>query len=363
MNRSFPTSLSRTLTSELHDVYSAHASLCNPPSIEVRVSSPISTVGAPVQLGLFCCSSAGIAAKCRITLYGGELLSESDFRGADGGRVKTHARTLPGTSNILDGLAYAAMYRRPTPSSAAELDFYSTAPAFLFHPQASDHSAEALLRFRFSPKGFMINSAQSSAGKANVRWENWSGLDAVQQMRFGVMKVLVATRRIEQGEELFIAHYQNSDEREHKFYASGASESNIIASATSTVTSLQPPRSSSASSSISSSSSSTLTIDDTVILPECSIPMLDSTSLILEGRFGEALQRLDAEGYLYIREVIEPRDIEKLRAVLINALKRKGAINKEEQAIKGETHAAYAVHCESCCTWHGDTMPYDMLTI
>jgi hypothetical protein len=140
-----------------------HPNLAGGAKVEIRaLGAPFSKVGEPCQLGLF--TKKKFPAGAELLLYGGIRRHEDEYgRGEHAGkenteREKSHARRIPGTDYVLDGLPYANMCARVIPLTQAALDALPSLPASTFLPCGS-YGADAIRRWFQTPKGFMANSS------------------------------------------------------------------------------------------------------------------------------------------------------------------------------------------------------------
>lgn len=141
-------------------------------------------------------------------MYGGVLVHRNDLRNLP----HTHARRIPNSDYILDGLPLARMLLRPVPrteSRLLELMVAGIDPLLPSSRAAGAFTAAELARFEQSPLGFMANTAE--AHKCNVGIESHS-VTVGGGLRYGV-PMLVATSDIRAGEEI-LSPYNTSEGRQ-----------------------------------------------------------------------------------------------------------------------------------------------------
>lgn len=114
--------------------------------------------------------------------------------------IKTHARRVPGSGHVLDGLPQACMYHRPIPRTLSALNAAVRAGMAPLLPRLSRFTSAQLQLFRDSAFGFMANTARKSECNVSVAYR------PVMTGRRGDTKLevplLIATRVIKKGEEI-----------------------------------------------------------------------------------------------------------------------------------------------------------------
>jgi hypothetical protein len=185
------------------------------PRLELRIheAQSAAALDEPIQFGLFAKAGArGMVPPVvfrtgdRVSMYGGVLVHSRDLRDLP----HSHARRIPDSDYVLDGLPLAHMLLRPVPrtlSRLTELLVAGIAP-LLPSSRPGAFTAAELARFEQSPLGFMANTAE--AHKCNVRVASFSV--PVGDMRYGV-PMLVASADIRAGEEI-LSPYNTSESRQ-----------------------------------------------------------------------------------------------------------------------------------------------------
>jgi hypothetical protein len=144
-----------------------------------------------------------------ITPYGGIPVSSKEY--CDGGIAAgcplTHARSIPNTSFVLDGLPFARMVQRPIPDDADGLQRIIADGIEVLMPTVKDgFTPEQIRAFRRSPIGYMINTA--SAKEVNCRIQTVSIADGTTDIPF-----IYASRSIPSNEELFCSYHNNEQQQ------------------------------------------------------------------------------------------------------------------------------------------------------
>jgi hypothetical protein len=174
-------------------------------NIALRVDRELSStnIDSPVQLSLH--AARDIPAGTVVCHYGGMPVFERSLHISVPAEVdiKSHARRLPGSGFVLDGLPYSWMITRPIPRTIEQLNrFVASGPAALLPTPASTRFTSVELEwFNTTPMGFMANTAVAVNTKiAYVKLDT-----AVETLQ---LPVLVAVRDISQGEEI-LSPYNN----------------------------------------------------------------------------------------------------------------------------------------------------------
>ena len=105
----------------------------------------------PIQFGLY--ATVTHRSGSEVTPYGGILRDITAFAP---NASKRHARKIPNTSFVLDGLPLAKMFRRPVPHTKEGLQALLNAGMDPLLPSSADDAA--MQRFRSSAFGFMANT-------------------------------------------------------------------------------------------------------------------------------------------------------------------------------------------------------------
>jgi hypothetical protein len=136
-----------------------------------------------------------------VTWYGGLPVLKRSF--ALHKLPKTHARLIPGTAFVLDGLPLAEMLKRPVLADAAQLS-WAAAHMNQLRPDdpSSPFTAAEVELWRSTPIGYMINTADGEEVN-NVRIHTVLFADRTCEI-----PLMRATREIQVGEELMCAYHQ-----------------------------------------------------------------------------------------------------------------------------------------------------------
>jgi hypothetical protein len=192
------------------DLDSPHSPLCLPGGdacVEVRIQAEQSRIrlDQPVQFGLYATAAHSVGQL--VTPYGGLLRDVSDFDPNDKGAM-SYGRRLPNSSFVLDGLPLACMFSRPVPRTEQGLQVALQEGMQPLLPSGDPFSPQQLELFGRSAFGFMANTAAPS---------QWNVKVAYQSVRVGDMSqqtpVLVASRAIAEGEEIFCPYNSNEGKR------------------------------------------------------------------------------------------------------------------------------------------------------
>jgi hypothetical protein len=195
------------------------------PKLEIRIDAVRSAAALdkPIQFGLFVKDVASAAAAAAapvvfrkgdlVTMYGGMLVDATDVPPD----LRSHARRVPSTGWVLDGLPFAWMLKRPVPGTKerfAELLVAGIGPLL---PSEPFFTAEEVRRFLATPLGFMSNTARREL--CNVR---------IREVRVGSdisfeVPALFANRDILAGEEI-LSRYNTPEGRELASSPSSSSE-------------------------------------------------------------------------------------------------------------------------------------------
>ena len=185
----------------LSQLYKAdpHASLDNGLRLEVDVER--CHIGEPLQFRVV--ADRPFHRGEAVTWYGGLPVFKRSF--AAHNLPKTHARLIPSSDFVLDGLPLAWMLQRPVLTDAAQLNWAAAHMNQLRpdHPSSPFTAVEVNL-WRSTPIGYMINTADDG-GVNNV---------CIQHVPFAHRTCEIprmhATRDIQVGEELLCAYHQFS---------------------------------------------------------------------------------------------------------------------------------------------------------
>jgi hypothetical protein len=239
---------------------SAFAPLCAfppDPLVELRIQEEMSAAALdmPVQFGLYArqstsaaaCAAApadfqlpAAAAETRpvfragdhVAMYGGLLRHTSEIDGAH----CSHARRVPDSDFVLDGLPNAMLLKRPAPHTPDGLKLLVTAGMQPLLPSESRCSKEDVQRFFSGPLGFMSNTAAPQ--QCNVRMEH-QAVNLGGGLVYQIPK-LVAVCDIFPGDEILLP-YNSNEARRIRAMASPAEGGGSSASgAGSRVPALQP---------------------------------------------------------------------------------------------------------------------------
>jgi hypothetical protein len=194
--------------------------------LEIRIDAVRSAAALdkPIQFGLFvknisaAAAAAGSPVMFRkdelVTMYGGMLFNESDIPPD----LRSHARRIPSTGWVLDGLPFAWMLKRPVPGTKARLAELVAAGIEPLLPSEPFFTAEEVESFKTTPLGFMSNTARREL--CNVRVGDKKVL--VGGMRYRV-PALFAKGDILAGEEI-LCLYNTPEGRELASSPSSSSE-------------------------------------------------------------------------------------------------------------------------------------------
>jgi hypothetical protein len=192
------------------------------PRVQLRIQYALSAAALhqPVQFGLYAmlddapCDRAAAAPAAaalepalafrageQVCMYGGVLRHSDDV----GSACSSHARRIPDSDLVLDGLPLASLLRRPVPRTQSRLLQLCADGVQSLLPAEPRCSQEDVRRFFSSPLGFMSNTAEPQ--RCNVRVAQHSvplgGGLTYQVPRF------VATRDIRAGEEILCPYHSN----------------------------------------------------------------------------------------------------------------------------------------------------------
>lgn len=170
--------------------------------LELQVDAARCCIGQPIQFRILAARVFHMGEL--VTWYGGLPIAKSNY--ALHHLAKTHARGIPNTDYVLDGLPLAAMLSRPVLISLEHLVALDSATATLLpsasHAGCSSFSATEVELWRSTPVGYMINTA--GAGEATnlcIKLTPWLH-------RTCDIPSLHAARDIQAGEELLSPYNQ-----------------------------------------------------------------------------------------------------------------------------------------------------------
>jgi hypothetical protein len=249
--------------------------------VELRISKLHSTLNQPVQFGLFAkqahkLSTLGeppcVAIKEgeEVCAYGGLVQHESLFR--KHGWPRTHARVLPGGIIVLDGRPLAAMIQRPVATDQNGLDLLLQAGMQSLLPSTKSFPKWMVDRFQSSGFGFMANTSTTRSADRNVRISFRSV--TIAGIIYDV-PVLTATRDILVDEEILSPY--NTPEASQRSAAALAQ-------------------------------------------PFYAHEMEDSTSLLKQQDWDGLGRRLQEQGFLLLRGVLEEDDVQQARTKMLEHL-------------------------------------------
>ena len=174
-------------------------------NVAVQIN-PNSQVGKQLDFRLV--ANRNIGDGEAVTHYGGIPVHTSEYKAGrlGAGLEHTHARSLPGSDYVLDGLPFASMLTRPTPRSAEELEQLQLQGMEPLWPTNRDHTGLELGKFMQTPMGFLVNTAgPGQANNVGIAWVRLVG-------NLHMVPVLHALRAIREGEEL-LCPYNNEEQR------------------------------------------------------------------------------------------------------------------------------------------------------
>lgn len=207
------------------------------PLLELRPHSVLSQLGSPLQFGLFARTVTYVehgearpvifSAGDVICGYGGVLLHKGQLKPPSRVDVavnsavaaalppRSHARRVPGSDYILDGLPFACMLRRPVPRCPAELTDIVTAGLEPLLPSSSLFSPQEILRYHLSPLGYMANTASGTQCNVHIGVKRVKLAPGATSLDFSV-PVLVASRDIREGDEILSPYGLAANAHEQK---------------------------------------------------------------------------------------------------------------------------------------------------
>jgi hypothetical protein len=190
----------------LQDLYNRHGKVFDGIRLDIDQRLSSRDLSRGIQ---FCVMSKRPIVKGElITPYGGVAVHNKEYRklgGVAAGCPLTHARSIPNTDCVLDGLPFAQMMQRPIPGDAVGLQRIIDAGIETLMPTVEDgFTPEQISAFHRSPIGYMINTA--SVRKVNCHVKTVSIADGTSDIPF-----IYASRSIPANAELFCS-YHNTEQ-------------------------------------------------------------------------------------------------------------------------------------------------------
>jgi hypothetical protein len=196
-----------TMEAVIFDMHKEVDAIRDRVTVHVDFELSLKDLNKPVQFTLRAATDFEIGDI--VCYYGGTPVFEQDYNSKPS-TWKSHARRMPGSGYVLDGLPFAWMIARPIPKTAENLQAILQNGIQPLLPSENDRASfttEELTLFASSPFGYLANTACVGKTTNNTKITYHSYRTAMGQLQ---IPALTATRTI-MAEEEILCPYNNHE--------------------------------------------------------------------------------------------------------------------------------------------------------